>query len=157
MENKKIAAGKKAPDFCLTNAHGNEICLSDFNGQWVVLYFYPKDNTPGCTAEALDFSAMKKEFKKHNAFILGISKDTCASHRKFIEKHSLTILLLSDEDTKVQNNYGVWRKKKFMGREFLGTVRTTVLINPDGIIRRIWDKVKVKGHAAEVLEELKNA
>jgi len=157
MENTKLKVNQMAPDFCILDANNKSVCLKDFRGKWIVLYFYPKDDTPGCTTEAIDFSALREDFIKYNAVVLGISKDSCGSHQKFINKHSLTVMLLSDVDTKVQATYGVWRKKKFMGKEFLGTVRTTILIDPKGYIKKIWDKVQVKGHAKEVLEELKNA
>ncbi len=156
MENPvKPKAGKKASSFCLKDASGEKVCLKDFLGKKVVLYFYPKDNTPGCTLEAIDFTANKKEFEKLNSVVLGISRDSCESHRKFSEKHSLSIILLSDPDLKVQKKYGVWGKKKFMGREFMGTIRTTFLINEKGKITKVWEKVKVKGHVQEVLEELR--
>jgi len=152
--NTKIKVGDKAPAFCLPDAEGKKHCLKDYKGKYVVLYFYPKDNTPGCTLEAVDFSRFRKEFEGANAVILGVSKDSCESHQKFVDKHKLTITLLSDPDHKMQEMYGVWRPKKFMGREFLGTVRTTMLIDPHGVIIKIWDKVKVKDHVAEVLGEL---
>ncbi|MFH1836184.1 MAG: thioredoxin-dependent thiol peroxidase [Methanobacteriota archaeon] len=142
--------GVKALDFCLKDAEGKNVCLKDYRGRWVVLYFYPKDLTPGCTLEALDFSVLKKDFEKKNAVILGVSKDSCESHQKFIDKKKLTIRLLSDPDSEVQKSYGVWRLKKFMGKEFTGTVRTTVLIDPTGKIMKVWGNVKVKGHANEV-------
>ncbi len=155
MENKKIKVGQKAVDFCLEDFKNRKICLKDFKGKNIALYFYPKDDTPGCTLEAIDFSKHKSNFQKNNTTILGISKDSCESHQKFVDKHSLTIALLSDPNSEVQKRYGVWRKKKFMGREFIGTVRTTVLIDKKGIIKHIWDKVKVKDHAEDVLEQAK--
>jgi peroxiredoxin Q/BCP len=145
-----------APDFCLKNQDEEEVCLKDFKGKNVVLYFYPKDNTPGCSLEAMTFTKYKDDFEKNNATIIGISKDSCESHRKFIKNKNLNITLISDTDKKIQETYGVWRLKKFMGKEFMGTVRSTFLIDSQGIIRKIWDKVKVKGHVEEVLEELKN-
>lgn len=151
-----LKEGQKAPDFKLQDTNESDIKLSDFKGKWVVLYFYPKDNTPGCTIEAMEFSALKKDFKKLNATVLGVSKDSCASHQKFTEKKDLTINLLSDPESRIQKLYGVWQKKKFMGREFMGTVRTTFLINPQGDIENIWNNVKAKGHAQAVLEALGN-
>jgi len=151
-----LQEGQKAPDFTLPDTNENPIKLSDLKGKWVVLYFYPKDNTPGCTIEAMDFSARKKDFEKLNTIVLGMSKDSCASHQKFTEKKDLSINLLSDEDSRVQKLYDVWKPKKMMGREFLGTVRTTFLIDPEGMIKKIWNNVKAKGHAEAVLETLKS-
>jgi len=148
-------AGETAPDFALQDQDGKEVHLKDFKGKFVVLYFYPKDDTPGCTIEAIDFSKCKEQFKKANAVILGISKDDCKSHQKFIDKQKLTITLLSDPETAVQKLYGVWGKKKFMGREYMGTLRTTLLIDPKGKIKQVWESVSVKGHAEDVLNALK--
>jgi len=150
-----LKVGDKAPDFCLPNQDSEEICLRDFAGSWVVLYFYPKDNTPGCTTEALDFTALKSEFEKEGATILGVSPDSIKRHQNFITKKELQITLLSDEDKEVAQKYGVWQLKKMYGREYMGIVRSTFLIDPDGNIAEIWTKVKVKGHAQEVLEKLK--
>ncbi len=150
-----LKVGEQAPDFCLPNQDGEEICLRDFRGKWVVLYFYPKDNTPGCTTEALDFTALKEEFEKEGAVILGVSPDSIKRHQNFIAKKNLTITLLSDEDKEVLKKYGIWQLKKNFGKEYMGVVRTTFLIDPDGKIAYIWEKVKVKNHAKEVLEKLK--
>ena len=147
--------GDEAPDFCLPDHEGKEHCLHDFRGKWVILYFYPKDNTSGCTREAKDFTEMKGEFEKLNAVIIGVSKDSPKSHARFIEKHDLDIVLLSDENHKVIEKYGAWGKKKNYGREYFGTVRSTFLINPDGKIVKIWPKVRVAGHVEEVLNKLK--
>ena len=155
MTDDLLSAGTSAPDFCLQDAYEKETCLRDFTGKWVVLYFYPKDNTPGCSLEAMDFSRIKDEFEKENAVILGVSKDSCKSHQDFIDKKRLTIMLLSDMDAEVQKKYKIWKPKKFMGREFLGTVRSTFLIDPKGKISKTWLDVKVKGHAEEVLSEVK--
>ena len=149
-----LKTDQKAPDFTLLSGAEQATKLSDFIGKWVVLYFYPKDNTPGCTLEALAFTGLKKDFAAKNAVVFGISKDSCASHQKFIAKQDLTVELLSDPDSEVQKLYGVWRPKKFMGREFLGTVRSTFLIDPQGKISKIWDNVKAKGHAEEVLKSI---
>ncbi|SHH40150.1 thioredoxin-dependent thiol peroxidase [Thermosipho atlanticus] len=146
---------KKAPNFCLPDKDGNMTCLNDFKGQWIVLYFYPKDNTPGCTREALDFSQYREDFDKENAVIIGISKDSSMKHKKFIEKYKLNIILLSDEEHKVHELYGAWGKKKNYGKEYYGTIRTTFLIDPEGKIRHVWRKVKVNGHVKQVLEKLK--
>ena len=146
---------REAPDFCLPDANGEEHCLKDFRGKWIVLYFYPKDNTSGCTREAKEFTEMKKEFEKLNAVIIGISKDSPKSHAKFIEKHNLGILLLSDEKHEIIEKYGAWGKKKMYGREYFGTVRSTFIIDPEGRIRMGWKNVKVAGHVENVLTTLK--
>ena len=147
--------GEMAPEFCLPDAEGKEHCLSDFRGKWVVLYFYPKDNTSGCTKEAIGFTERKNDFEKEGAVIIGISKDSPKSHARFIEKHSLDILLLSDEDHSVIEKYGAWGKKKLYGKEHWGTVRSTFLIDPEGKAVREWRKVKVAGHVDEVLDTLR--
>ena len=152
----KLNENDLAPDFCLKNQDEEEICLNDFIGKNVILYFYPRDNTPGCSLEAMMFSKYKDEFEKYNTTIIGVSKDSCESHKKFIKNKNLNITLISDVKKELQKSYGVWDLKKFMGREFMGTIRTTFLIDSKGKIRRIWDKVKVKGHVEEVLEEVKN-
>lgn len=145
----------KAPDFCLPDQNDKEVCLKDYKGKWVVLYFYPKDNTSGCTKEAIGFTEMKKEFEKMGAIILGVSPDSTKSHRNFIEKKNLKITLLSDQEHKVLEAYGAWQLKKMYGREYYGVVRSTFLISPDGKIAFIWPKVKVAGHVENVLEKLK--
>lgn len=149
-----IEIGSKAPEFCLPNQDSVEICLRDLAGKWVVLYFYPKDNTPGCTTEACDFSANLPQFEGLNATVLGVSPDSVASHEKFVSKKDLTITLLSDEDKKVCEAYGVWQMKKMCGKEYMGVVRTTYLISPDGKVAHRWDNVKVKEHAKKVQEKL---
>jgi len=155
MNNKKIKEGDTAPEFCLNNQDETNICLESYRGKNIVLYFYPKDNTPGCSMEAMMFTKYKPEFEKNNTMIIGISKDSCSSHKKFIENKNLNLTLISDEDKEIHKEYGVWRTKKFMGREFLGTIRSTFLIDEKGKIRKIWDNVKVKGHVEEVLDEVK--
>lgn len=150
-----LQAGTKAPDFCLPNQDSENVCLKDFKGQYVVLYFYPRDGTAGCKQEAVDFTAAKKEFEKNGAVILGVSKDSAASHQKFIEKAELDLTLLADPELEVLKKYDVWQLKKFMGKENMGTVRTTFLIGPDRKIIKIWNNVRVKGHVESVLEELK--
>ncbi|EHQ34200.1 thioredoxin-dependent thiol peroxidase [Methanoplanus limicola] len=147
--------GDNAPEFCLKDMKEMEVCLPVFKGKWVVLYFYPKDNTPGCSMEAETFTAMEDEFRSLNTVIVGISPDSCESHRKFAEKHSLSILLLSDPGHEVLEKYGVWKQKKMFGNSFLGVERSTFLIDPEGKIRNIWRKVRVKGHAEAVLEKVK--
>lgn len=144
----------KAPDFKLFNADNKEISLRQYPGKWIIIYFYPKDNTSGCTREAVDFSKLNAEFSKENAIIIGISPDSQKSHANFINKQSLTIELLSDPDHAVAEMYGVWQKKKLYGKEYMGIVRSTFLINPDGIIQEIWNKVSVAQHAETVLQTL---
>ena len=145
-----LTPGTPAPAFTLNNARSKPVSLSDFAGRWVARYFYPKDNTSGCTKEAQEFSALLEEFKRQNAVVIGISPDSEASHARFIEKHGLTVELLSDPDREVCNLYGVWQKKKMAGREYMGVVRTTFFIDPGGTIVRVWEKVRVNGHADEV-------
>ncbi|NQY95383.1 MAG: thioredoxin-dependent thiol peroxidase [Campylobacteraceae bacterium] len=139
-----LEIGKKAPSFCIPNQDDVEICLRDIVGKWIVLYFYPKDNTPGCTTQACDFTAALPDFDDLDAFIFGVSPDSAKKHRSFIEKKDLAITLLADEETVVCKDYGVWQLKKFMGKEYMGVVRTTFIINPDGDIAAIWDKVSVR-------------
>ncbi len=149
-----VEVGKKALNFCLPNQDEVEICLRDLKGKWVVLYFYPKDNTPGCTTEACEFTQELPKFEELNAVILGVSPDSSKKHRNFIQKKNLKITLLSDEEKKTLQEYGVWQLKKMCGREYMGVVRTTYLINPDGIVADRWEKVKVKGHVEEVRKKL---
>ncbi|MBN2754339.1 MAG: thioredoxin-dependent thiol peroxidase [Candidatus Goldbacteria bacterium] len=150
-----LKTGDIAPAFCLKDSAEKNVCLKDFKGRWVVLYFYPKDNTPGCTIEARDFSKELSGFEELGCEVLGISGDSCESHRKFIKNHNLKLTLLSDESKNVLKVYGVWQKKNMMGREYMGIVRTTILIDPKGKIASVWEKVSVAGHAAEVLMKLK--
>ncbi len=158
-----IETGQKAPEFCLPDQGGNNVCLSDFKGKWVVLYFYPKDNTSGCTKEAIDFTELKDEFDKEDAIVLGISKDSVASHQRFIEKHNLGITLLSDENKEVLKAYGAWGEKKNYGKVTEGTIRSTFIIDPEGNVAYSWRNVKVRQkrktgevkHAQVVLEKLR--
>ncbi len=150
-----VEPGQKAPDFCLPDEEGKEVCLKDFRGKWVVLYFYPKDNTPGCTNEALGFSQLLSQFEELGAVVLGVSPDSVESHRKFKEKKGLKVKLLSDESKEVVNAYGVWQKKKNFGKEYFGVVRTTYLIDPEGKVAHFWKRVKIKGHPEAVLDKLK--
>lgn len=143
-----------APDFCLPNQDDVEICLRDLRGKWIVLYFYPKDNTPGCTTEACDFSEAAPDFSTLNAVIIGVSADSTAKHRDFIDKKDLSITLLSDESTSMMEEYGVWALKKNYGKEYMGIVRSTLIINPEGVIKAVWKSVKVKEHARIVKEKL---
>ena len=149
-----IKEGNKAPDFSATDQNGGKIKLSSFKGKKnIILYFYPKDMTPGCTTEACDFRDQFKKFK--NTEILGVSIDSPERHQKFIEKYELPFTLISDVDQKVVNKYGAWEEKKLYGRKFMGIVRSTFIIDKSGVVRKIFPKVKVKGHIDEVLEVLK--
>lgn len=146
--------GQPAPDFTLPNQDGTLVSLHDFQGKWLVLYCYPKDDTPGCTIEAIDFTNHLTELQKAGAVVIGMSPDSPKSHCQFQEKHTLTVPLLSDESKKTLEAYGVWGKKRFMGREYLGVFRTTFLINPQGKISWVWKEVKVEGHVKEVLQKV---
>ncbi|ABS64875.1 alkyl hydroperoxide reductase/ Thiol specific antioxidant/ Mal allergen [Parvibaculum lavamentivorans DS-1] len=145
------AEGKKAPAFSLPADDGTKVTLKALAGKKVVLYFYPKDDTPGCTTEGIEFSALKKKFDAAGAVVLGVSKDTVDKHCKFRDKHNLTVRLLSDEDGKTVEAYGVWGEKSLYGRKFMGINRVTFLIDEKGVVRKVWPKVKVKGHAEDVL------
>ncbi|SOC44025.1 thioredoxin-dependent thiol peroxidase [Ureibacillus acetophenoni] len=145
---------EKAPEFTLLNEKSEPVSLSDFKGKKIVLYFYPKDMTPGCTTEACDFRDQHDTFTELNAVILGVSADSPAQHTKFIEKYGLPFSLLVDDDHKVSEAYGVWVLKKMYGREFMGIERSTFLIDEEGIVRKEWRKVKVKNHIEEVLESI---
>ena len=149
-----LEEGKKAPDFKLKDQLGKAVSLGDFKGKNVVLYFYPKDNTSGCTAEACNFRDEFPKFGKLNAEIIGISPDSSESHKKFAEKFELPFILLSDEDKKVVEAYGVWKEKNMYGRKYMGVERTTFIIGEDGKIKKIFRKVKVPGHNKEVIEAL---
>lgn len=149
-----LEVGERAPAFKLRNTEGKTVSLSDFKGKWVVLYFYPKDDTPGCTMEAIEFSGLKKDFDKEDAVVLGVSPDSEASHEKFVSKYDLTIELLSDPEKKMLEKYGVWQEKSMYGKKYMGVARTTYLINPDGKIEEVWGKVKAGGHADAVREKL---
>ncbi len=154
MANKEIMEGDAAPDFKLPANNGGEVSLTSLKGKWVVLYFYPKDDTPGCTREACNFRDTKTKWTKKGAVVLGVSKDNAASHQKFIDKYNLNFLLLSDIDGKVIEKYGAFKKKSMFGKTFLGINRSTFLINPEGKIQKIWRSVKVDGHEEEVLKEI---
>lgn len=144
--------GENAPDFTLPHDGGGEITLSTLQPGKVVLFFYPKDNTPGCTTEALAFTALKDEFAAAGVTVLGISKDTLRKHENFRKKHALGIALLSDAKSDICTRYGVWKEKKMYGKTFMGIERSTFLIDGVGRLARVWRKVKVAGHAEEVLE-----
>jgi peroxiredoxin Q/BCP len=152
-----LKVGEIAPSFCAPNQDDVEICSRDLAGKWIVLYFYPKDLTPGCTTEACDFTDKHSYFDDLDAIILGVSPDDTEKHRKFIDKYDLTTTLLSDTSKKMCVYFGVWKLKKFMGKEFMGVVRTTFIIDPDGKVAAIWDgvnvrkKKSVKGEKIEIL------
>lgn len=152
----KLTAGEKAPAFTLQDQDGKERSLSDYAGRWVLLYFYPKDDTPGCTKEACAIRDDFTHFEKIKAEVLGVSTDSVKSHKKFAEKYQLPFTLLADEEKKIVNAYGVWAKKKFMGREYMGTLRTSFLIDPKGKIAKIYEDVKPLEHSAQVLADLKS-
>ena len=150
----KLSEGDTAPDFSAPTNGGGEVSLGQFRGRSVVLYFYPKDNTPGCNKEACGFRDVYTEIVSKNALVLGVSADSVTKHEKFIEKFELPFKLIADENKDICNDYGVWGEKKFMGRTYLGINRQTFLIDGDGIIQKIWPKVKVAEHAKEVLDAL---
>ena len=150
----KLKEGDVAPKFSVATSGGGKISLADYKGQNVILYFYPKDDTPGCTKEACAFRDYFAEFKKKGTVVLGVSPDSVKSHDKFVDKFKLPFTLLSDEDKKIVEAYGVWGEKTFMGRKYQGVYRVTFLIGPDGRIKKIWPAVKPDEHAEEVLAEL---
>ena len=150
----KLKEGDKAPEFSVATNGGGKISLTDYLGKNVILYFYPKDDTPGCTKEACAFRDHFADFKKRGAVVLGVSTDAVKSHDKFVEKFKLPFTLLADEDKKIVEAYGVWGEKSFMGRKYLGTHRVTFLIGPDGRIKKIWPRVRPEEHAQEVLSAL---
>jgi peroxiredoxin Q/BCP len=147
----QLDVGDKAPAFSMTRDGGGTVSLADLKGKKVVLYFYPKDDTPGCTTEAIDFTALKADFARAGAEVIGVSRDSVARHEKFAAKHKLGVALGADEDGTVTEAYGVWQEKSLYGRKYMGIMRATFLIDGEGVIRHIWPKVSVKGHAAEVL------
>ena len=149
-----LEVGMKAPDFSLLDKDGNTVRLSDFQGKKVVLYFYPKDNTPGCTRQACAFAASYEQFKAQDATVIGISKDSVASHLKFAQKYDLPFILLSDPELQAIQAYGVWQEKKLYGKVSMGVVRTTYIINEQGIIEKVMPKVKPDTNAAEILAYL---
>jgi peroxiredoxin Q/BCP len=150
----KVNIGDLAPDFTLPDQQGRPHRLSDFRGRWVVLYFYPRDHTPGCTKEACAFRDLFPTFKRRGVVVLGVSTDSVRSHQKFAEKHQLPFPLLADEGKEVVRAYGVWGKKIFMGRTTMGTHRISFLINPEGRVAKVYEKVKPEIHAEEVLRDL---
>ena len=149
-----LEVGTKAPEFTLPDKDGNPVSLTDFAGKKVVLYFYPKDNTPGCTRQACAFAGVYEKFKKINTVVIGVSKDSVASHQKFAEKHGLPFILLSDPELTAIQAYGVWQEKKLYGKVSMGVVRSTFVINENGMIEKAMPKVKPDTNAAEILEYL---
>lgn len=150
-----MKTGDKAPDFTLTDQHGNAVSLSDFAGRQTVVYFYPKDNTPGCTRQACAFAENYSEFQRRDIAVIGISRDSVESHRKFAEKYGLPFVLLADPELQAISAYGVWQEKKLYGKTSMGVVRTTFIIDPKGFITKIMPKVKPDTNASEILSELK--
>jgi peroxiredoxin Q/BCP len=151
-----LTQGSPAPEFDLPTDGGGRISLADLRGTKVVLYFYPKDNTAGCTLEAIDFSSRSQAFEEAGATVIGVSADSVKSHDRFKKKHDLSIRLASDEDKAMLEAYGVWAEKQMYGRTFMGIVRTTCLIDAEGRIARVWEKVKVPGHVDEVLAAVRD-
>jgi peroxiredoxin Q/BCP len=149
-----LEIGQQSPEFCLPDMNENSLCLSDLKEHWVVLYFYPRDNTSGCTLEAINFSGSIQKFQELNTRIIGISPDTVKSHCAFRDRHNLKVTLLSDEKHEVCVKYGIWVLKKNYGREYYGVERSTFIINPAGRIAAVWRKVRVPGHIEEVREKL---
>jgi len=153
--NMTAVVGEKAPDFVLMSTNGEQVSLASMKGKNVVLYFYPKDMTPGCTTEACDFRDQHKNFEELDAVILGVSPDPIDKHHKFIDKHGLPFLLLADEDHSVAEEYGVWTLKKNFGKEYMGIERSTFIINKEGMLVKEYRKVRVKGHVEEALSFIK--
>lgn len=147
-----VSENEAAPDVALTGDEGQAVRLGDYKGQKLVLYFYPKDDTSGCTREAQDFTALAEEFEAVGTWVIGVSKDSPARHAKFTEKYDLKVRLLSDEDGAACEAFGTWVEKSMHGRKYMGIDRATFLIDRDGVVKKVWRKVKVPGHAAEVLE-----
>lgn len=154
-ELKELQVGDQAPDFTLNDQYNNPVSPTSFSNNWIILYFYPKDNTPGCTTEAIEFSNAHDELRELGAVVMGVSPDSTKSHESFCTKHNLNLPLLSDAGQLALQKYGVWKLKKMYGKEYWGVERSTFLIDPDGIIRHIWRKVNVKGHVSEVKMKLK--
>ena len=155
MTQKELNIGDVAPAFTLPRDGGGQVSLTDYAGQSVVLYFYPRDDTPGCTKEAIGFTEMAAEFAAANTVVIGASKDSVKKHAKFREKHSLGVVLVSDEESDLCEKYGVWVEKNMYGKTYMGIERATFLIGPDGKIAQVWRKVKVPGHVEAVLEAVR--
>ncbi len=153
MEIEKLEK-TKAPDFCLQNQDNKKVCLADYKGNWIVLYFYPKDNSKTCTLEAVDFTNSLKQFEEMDTIVIGVSPDSVKSHKSFATKHNLNFILLSDSEHVVIEQYGVWKLKKMYGREYMGVERSTFIIDTDGYITKEWRKVRVKGHVEAVKQKI---
>ena len=149
-----LEVGSKAPDFTIPNQDGKSVNLNDLSGKWAVIYFYPRDDTPGCTVEANEFTELYSKFEDNNAVVIGVSPDNEAKHCKFIDKYELRVELLADTEKTMLSDYGVWQEKSMYGKTYMGVVRTTYLINPEGHISEVWTKVKARGHAEVVLNRL---
>jgi len=145
-----------APQFTVPDQNGNNVSLSDFKGKWIILYFYPKDMTPGCTTESCNFRDEYSVFQQKDIVVLGVSKDSVARHKKFEGKHDLPFPLLSDENGTICEDFGVWQEKSLYGKKYMGIVRSTFIINPEGVIAKVYPKVKVKEHVTEILADLEN-
>lgn len=156
MSNNTLSEGDKAPEFSLPRDGGDTVQLSDYAGRALVIFFYPRDDTSGCTKEAVAFTGLLSEFEDAGAAVIGVSKDTVQKHEKFVAKHGLGMPLLSDAESDMCETYGTWKEKSMYGKTYMGIERTTFLITADGTIARIWRKVKVPGHAEEVLDCLKS-
>ena len=152
--NNAVEVGQKAPAISLPDQNGTKVSLSDFVGKWVVVYFYPKDDTPGCTTEACEFTDSLKQYEKLNAVVLGISPDSVDSHKRFAAKHDLKIMLLADPERKVLEKYGAYGEKMMYGKKVTGVIRSTVLVDPKGKVAHTWPTVKAAGHAQKVAEKL---
>ncbi len=150
-----LELASKAPDFNLEETSGKKVRLADSKGKWVVLYFYPKDDTPGCTIEANQFTEQFKDFQKLNAVVLGVSPDNCQSHQKFVDKYGLKVTLLSDPEHRVMEQYGAWGEKNMYGKVTMGVIRSTTIIDPQGKVAHVWARVQAEGHAASVADKLK--
>lgn len=150
-----LEEGKKAPDFTAKADGDKEVSLSDYKGEWLVLYFYPKDNTSGCTKEACAFTDNIEEFNKINSNVVGVSPDSVKSHDKFKEKHNLAFDLISDPEKEIAKNYEAFGEKKMYGKTYMGIIRSTYIIDPEGTIKKVYPKVRVKGHVEKVMEDLK--
>ncbi len=154
MSELTLNLGSLAPGFSLPNDSGSQTTLNELKGRWVVVYFYPKDNTSGCTLEALEFTSLAPQFEAAGATILGISPDSIKSHCKFRDAHNLSVVLLSDPESQVISAFGAWKMKGMYGRQYMGVERTTALVAPDGSLAHLWTRVKAAGHAQEVLQKI---